>query len=237
MKKKSIILKSSIINSILLLIFGILLIAQSEATILTISYIIGGILVAIGAIAVLKFIKNIDDLEKSGNGLDIVYGVVCVIMGILVIRNPQTIASIIPFIIGIIIIINSATKLQYSLELKRQENDLWTSTLILSIVMSICGVTLIFNPFKGAVFLTRIVGIFILIYSILDLISTMVIRNSFKKVASIVEENIKDAEVIEENTDKEEDPEEIEEEKKENKVKRETKNKKKKDSKKKKEKK
>lgn len=231
MKKKPSILKSTIVNSILLLIFGILLIVQSEATILTISYILGGILVAIGAIAILKFVRKIDDIENSGNGLNIVYGIVCVIMGILVIRNPQTIASIIPFIIGIIIIINSATKLQYSLELKRQENDLWTSTLILSIVMTICGVTLIFNPFKGAVFLTRIVGVFILIYSILDLISTMVIKNSFKKASSNIEEEVKDAEVIEENIDKteiEEDSEKISEEKETKKPKKNKRNSKKK---------
>lgn len=196
MKIKSFILKSSIINSILLLIFGLLLILQSEATIVTISYIIGGILVALGAIEILKFIKNINGVEKGS--IDIVYGIVCVVMGIIVIKSPQAIASIIPFIIGIIIIINSATKLQYSLELRKNENDLWLSTLILSIVMTICGVVLVFNPFKGAVFITRIVGAFILVYSVLDLISTLVIKNTYTKIKNTLEENIKDAEIIEE---------------------------------------
>lgn len=196
MKIKSFILKSSIINSILLLIFGLLLILQSEATIVTISYIIGGILVALGAIEILKFIKNINGVEKGS--IDIVYGIVCVVMGIIVIKSPQAIASIIPFIIGIIIIINSATKLQYSLELRKNENELWLSTLILSIVMTICGVVLVFNPFKGAVFITRIVGAFILVYSVLDLISTLVIKNTYIKIKNTLEENIKDAEIIEE---------------------------------------
>lgn len=199
MKGKTSILKPSILNSIVLLIFGILLIAQSEVTIVTISYIIGGILVGLGAIAALRYFKNINDLDRTG--IDMVYGVVCIIMGILVIRNPQAIASIIPFIIGIIIIINSASKLQYSLELKKDGSDLWVSTLILSIVMTICGVALIFNPFKGAVFLTRIVGVFILIYAVLDLVSTMVIRNTFRKLHEALENPIKDAEIIEDNTE------------------------------------
>lgn len=198
--KKTPTLKSSIINSLLLSIFGILLIVQSEATIVTISYIIGGVLVGLGAIAILRFFKN-DDI--IGTKLDIIYGVVCVIMGILVIRSPQAIASIIPFIIGIIIVINSATKLQYSLELRREESELWLSTLLLSIVMTICGVVLIFNPFKGAVFITRIVGIFILIYAILDLISTLVIRNTFIKLHDALVEPIKDAEIVEDGTEEE----------------------------------
>lgn len=66
--------------------------------------------------------------------------------------------------------------------------------------MVICGIVLIFNPFKGAVLLTRIVGIFILIYSVLDLISTFVISKTFKKIQNSIEENIKDADVIEETT-------------------------------------
>lgn len=215
MKIKSFILKSSIINSILLLIFGLLLILQSEATIVTISYIIGGILVALGAIEILKFIKNINGVEKGS--IDIVYGIVCVVMGIIVIKSPQAIASIIPFIIGIIIIINSATKLQYSLELRKNENELWLSTLILSIVMTICGVVLVFNPFKGAVFITRIVGAFILVYSVLDLISTLVIKNTYTKIKNTLEENIKDAEIIEEEPKTDSKKKKTKKEKKKNK--------------------
>lgn len=212
MAKKTSVLKSSIINSIVLLVFGLLLILQSEVTIVTISYVIGGILVALGAIAAIRYFKNAADLDKTG--IDMVYGVVCIIMGILVIKNPKAIASIIPFIIGIIIVINSAMKLQYSLELRKNESDLWLSTLILSIVMTICGVTLIFNPFKGAEFITKMVGIFILIYAILDLISTMVIRNTFKKLHEAIEEPpIKDAEIIEDNTEEENEKDDVKEKK------------------------
>ena len=188
--------KSSIISSIILIAFGILLIVQSEATIVTISYIIGGILIALGVIAGIKFIKNIK--ERTKNDLDIVYGIVCIILGVLVIKNPEAIASIIPFVLGLIIIINSATKLQYSFELYKEKNKLWLSTLILSIIMVVCGIVLIFNPFKGAILITRIVGVFILIYAILDLISTFVISQTFKKIHNSIEENVKDAEIVEE---------------------------------------
>ena len=203
--------KSSIISSFALIALAILLIVQSEATIIAISYVIGGVLIAIGVLAEINYMKNIK--EKIAD-LDIVYGIVCVILGVLVITNPKAIAGVIPFVIGFIIIVNSAIKLQYSLELKREDNDLWLSTLLLSAVMTICGIVLIFNPFQGAVFLTRIVGIFILIYAVLDLISTFVIRNTFKKIHSAINETvIKEAELIEEDTTKETPVEEVVEEK------------------------
>lgn len=193
--------KSSIISSFALVALAILLIVQSEATIIAISYVIGGVLVAIGVLAEINYIKHIK--EKIAD-LDIVYGIVCVILGVLIITNPKAIAGVIPFVIGFIIIVNSAIKLQYSLELRKEKNDLWLSTLILSIIMTICGIVLIFNPFQGAVFLTRIVGVFILIYAVLDLISTFVIRNTFKQIHNAINETvIKEAELIEENTEKE----------------------------------
>lgn len=207
--------KSSIISSLALIVLAILLIVQSDATIIGISYIIGAVLVAIGALAEINYVKNIK--EKS-TGLDIVYGIVCVILGVLVIKNPKAIASIIPLVVGFIIVINSAIKLQYSIELKKRKNDLWLSTLILSIIMTICGIVLIFNPFEGLVIFTRIVGIFILIYAVLDLISTFVIKNTFKKLQEAITEKVeKESPLIEESEVKEaeiEEPEEEQEDKK-----------------------
>ena len=210
-KLLSTIIKGSIISSIILVALGLLLIFKSEVTIITISYIIGAILIAMGVLTELNFLKeNKDNLAKAD--LDIVYGIVCVILGIIIIKNPEAIASIIPLAVGVIIVANSVVKLQYSLELKKDNNDLWISTLILSIVMVICGIVLIFNPFTGAVLFTRIVGIFILIYAILDLISTFFIKKTLEKIHDAID--VKEAEVIEE---KEPEKLEIKEEEKEDK--------------------
>ena len=191
--------KSSIISSLGLAILGILLIFYSEVTIVSISYIIGAILVAIGVVALLKYIRSFS--SGTQNGLDIVYGIVTVILGIIIITNPKEIAGIIPFVVGIVIIISSANKLQYSFELKRDNNDLWKSTMFLSIITMLCGILLIFNPFKGAVFITKIVGILILLYAVLDLISTIAIKRSIKNIKGKVEK-IVEADVIEEKPKK-----------------------------------
>ena len=193
-------MKSSLLSSIALAILGVLLIFQSEITIVTISYVLGAFLVAIGVIAILNYKKDLDAGNK--NDLNIIYGIVSAILGIVVISNPEGIASIIPFVIGVIIILNSGTKIQYSMELKKENNDLWKSTLILSLITFLCGILLIFNPFKGAVFITKVVGILILAYAILDIASTLVIRNTFKEIHTAIEEGIVEAEVVEEKTSK-----------------------------------
>ena len=192
-------IKSSLFSSIGLAILGILLFLESELTIVTISYVIGAVLVAVGVIA---FINYINDMNKNTkNELNIVYGIGMAILGIIVISNPKGVASIIPFILGIIIVLNSAAKLEYSLELKKDNNKLWVSTMILSIVALLCGILLIFNPFEGATFITKIVGVILFIYAIIDIFSTLRLRKTIKSVQKALEGNkIKDAEVIEDHT-------------------------------------
>ena len=188
--------RSSLISSITLLIIGILLILQSEITIITISYIIGTLLIALGAIAIIKFIKNINNIARED--LDIVYGTVTIILGVIVLYNPEAIASIIPIIIGIGIVISSATKLQYAIELKDNLNGQWKTTLIFSIVSAICGVVLICNPFKGAVIIMQIIGGVIVAYSILDIISTITIKKNVSAIHQAIDGTINDAEVVNE---------------------------------------
>lgn len=194
-------LKSSLFSSIGLVILGLLLFFQSEATIVSISYVVGGILVAIGAIALINYVKNANQNIK--NELDIIYGVGMVILGIIVITNPKAIASIIPFILGVLIIINSSAKLQYSFELKKEKNVLWTSTMILSLITLLCGILLIFNPFSGAEFITKVVGILLFIYGVMDITSTLRIRKTLKEFQKALDnKNVKEADVIEDNTKK-----------------------------------
>lgn len=189
--------KSSIITSAILIILGLLLIFESETTIISISYIIGSILVAIGVVAIINFIRKMN--ANINGSLDIVYGAVTIILGVLVITNPHAIASIIPFVLGIGIIISSATKLQYALELKQNNNNLWKATMVVSIISAICGVILLFNPFKGAVLFTKIVGIFITIYAILDIISTITIKKNVNEIHNVIERTVVEAEIIDED--------------------------------------
>lgn len=191
------IFKSSILGAISLVILGILLIFESEATIVTISYVIGGILVAIGVLALLKFYKEVKDNDDNDTGMDLVYGIISIVLGIVVISNPKAVASIIPIVMGLIIILNSGTKLQYSIELKRNNNNLWKSTMVLSLISTLCGVLLIFNPFKGAAFLTKLIGFLILLYAVLDIVSTITIKSTVKKIKTAINEGIEEAKVVE----------------------------------------
>ena len=67
----------------------------------------------------------------------------------------------------------------------------------------LCGVLLIFNPFQGAIFITKVVGTLILVYAILDIISTLSIKRTVNKLHKSIEQHIVEADVIEETEEKE----------------------------------
>ena len=73
--------------------------------------------------------------------------------------------------------------------------------MILSLITLLCGILLVFNPFRGAEFITKVVGIILFIYSITDIISSLRIRKTVKNIQKVLENNtIKEADVIEDKT-------------------------------------
>lgn len=200
----------SIISSLALLLFGILLIFYSAITLITISYVIGGILIALGVLAIFRFLR--ENKQDMFNQLNIVYGIVCILAGIFFIKQPKMIGSIIPFVFGISIVISSSLKIQQSLMLRKMNNRYFVGAFITSFLSFICGIILLFNPFKGAVVLTQVIGIFLALYAVFDIINTIFLKRSVILETSVStdvkderrKKKVKNAEVIREVVKKEE---------------------------------
>ena len=184
--------KTSIMVSILLILIGIFLLLNPETTLYVLSYIIGFLLIVFGLIPIISFFSN----KENQNYLEFsfIVGVFSFILGLIVVIKPTLIGSIIPLMIGIWMIINGVIKLFYALSINRQSKA--TSSIILSFVIIICGLILIFNPFEGAVLITKVIGISIIIYSLLDLIECFTLRKSLKN-NNKTDEKVIDAKYIE----------------------------------------
>ena len=184
---------TSIIFSIIFILIGSFLLARPEDAIHLVSYALGIILIVWGVISVITFFTD----KESQNYLDFgfIVGVFVLIFGIIILVKPDTIASIIPLLLGIWMLINGVTKLSYSLTLNNNKSAL--SSIIISLIIVLLGILLIINPFQGAKKIVQILGISILVYSILDLIECFSIKKILKKVKKIENKNVIDAEYTE----------------------------------------
>ena len=166
----------SLISSGVILVLGLLLFFKSSVTLMGISYIFGGLIIAIGVLAIVRFISN--NHSDISNQLNIVYGIICIISGIFFIEKPEIIGSIIPVVMGIGIIISSSLKIQQSFNLKSLNSSYFFWSFVTALLSLICGVVLLFNPFKGAVIITKVIGIFLVMYAILYICNTIVLKKS-----------------------------------------------------------
>lgn len=184
---------TSILFSIIFILIGSFLLARPEDAIHLVSYALGIILIAWGVISVVSFFTD----KESQNYLEFgfILGVFVLIFGIIILVKPDTIASIIPLLLGIWMLINGVTKLSYSLTLNNNKSAL--SSIIISLIIVLLGILLIINPFQGAQKLVQILGISILVYSLLDLIECFSIKRVIKKSKKLENKNVIDAEYIE----------------------------------------
>ncbi len=163
---------SDILVSIVFAIIGIFMIVKTDAALKVISYVLGGMFIVIG------IIKSIDYFASKGKydfyNYDLIYGIIAIIIGLVTIFCSGLIESMLRIMISLWIIYSGLVRLSFSLKLRTAQINMWSVSLILSIIMIIGGIYMLFQ--NGALVLT--VGIIMLVYSVIDLIeSAIFIKN------------------------------------------------------------
>lgn len=171
----------NMITSIIILIFGIFIFLKPDTTIKSISFLLGIILLMTGLNSIVSAFNN----KTNPNQLNIAIGVIVIVMALVLFLNPTVIASIIPLLIGIYMIFSAALKLQYLYVLKTLTKNWDISVVITTIIVLILGVLLIFNPFKGVIAITKLIGIFLFVFAILDIANNINIKRKVKDIEFI----------------------------------------------------
>jgi len=168
----------STITSILFIILGIFLFFKPEVTLSFISYILGLVILLNGIINLISYFSN----QKKRNLFDFsfILGILSVVVAIIFISKPNMIASIIPLILGIWILVNGVIKLQVSMNLRNYPNSNWVRSIVISLFNVFLGIILILNPFEGAILFTKIIGLFLVGYAVLDFLQSRTIKKSLQ---------------------------------------------------------
>lgn len=167
---------SSLLSSVVFAILGIILIVNPEGTVKLISGILGTMFILIGLYKLATYFANRED--NNFYDLNLAYGIIAVILGIVTIVYTREIGSIFRILIGIWIIYSSITRMNLSVRLKAIDSKVWLYSLIIALAMFICGLYIIFTA--NVIIIT--IGTIILIYSILDIIESVLFLNNVSKL-------------------------------------------------------
>ena len=154
---------SAAIESLIVLIFGILLVVWPDITVVVIANILGAIFIVSGIYQIINYfvVKGHNDFFNNG----LLFGVISVLVGIAAIVIGEDIANVFRVIIGIWMIYESLVRVNTSIKLQSAGIKTWSYILIIALMMLALGIFVTFN--SGAIMqligwmmiLTGIIGV------------------------------------------------------------------------------
>lgn len=168
----------ALLKGVLYLLLGVVALVIPEAMEKTLGYLIGIVLILAGAISMICYLLR--DAYQNYYHNDFVYGLASIAVGCFVLYKVELIISLIPFLLGILVLVSGLTKLQDVIDLKRMNYGNWIFMLVLATINVIFGIVLICNPFKVATFLFRLIGIGLIFSGITDCVTTIYFAQKIK---------------------------------------------------------
>ena len=143
MKKLDIVKQARVIHvatSFLFGLAGIFLLAWPEVASTITRYLIGGCFIVLGIARVLGYFSN--DLYRLAFQYDLGLGGFCAVFGVLCILSPDNIQIVLPYTIGVYMLIDSLLKLQTAFDAKAFGMKHWFGLLISASVLAAFSVAL-----------------------------------------------------------------------------------------------
>jgi len=167
---------SSLLTSIIFAILGLVLITNPEGAVKTVAYTLGTIFILIGIYKIISYIRNKDKYDFFN--FDLTFGIIAIIIGLITIVYIKQIGTIFRIIIGIWIIHSAIMRMNLASNFKTIDSRLWGSSFTLAVLMLICGLYILFTA--NAILVT--IGIIILVYSILDILESIIFLVNIKNI-------------------------------------------------------
>ena len=143
-----------ILSSVVSVILGAVLLIKADTAVELVCKCIAVALMVFGALYVILFLSS-----HFTQTLNLIVGLILLIFGIWFWANPGVLASIIPGVIGVIILVHGISSLKIALETKNNQYDKWWSVLLAAMMTTVLGILIIVFAFRITTFAVRILGI------------------------------------------------------------------------------
>ena len=169
----------AILTGVLYILLGIVALVIPEAMQKTLGYLIGIVLIVAGLISIICYLLR--DARENYYHNEFVFGLVGMVVGAAVLYKVEVIISLIPFILGILVLFSGCSKLQDAIDLKRLSYGSWAGMLVVAAINIILGIVLICNPFKAAIVLFRVLGVGLILSGVSDCFSTIYFARKLRR--------------------------------------------------------
>ena len=160
----------AILTGVLYILLGIVALVIPETMQKTLGYLIGIVLIVAGLVSIICYLLR--DARENYYHNEFVA---------VVLYKVEIVISLIPFILGVLVLCSGCSKLQDAIDLKRLDYGSWLGLLIVAAINIILGVVLIYNPFKAAILLFRVLGVVLILSGAGDCFSTIYFARKLRR--------------------------------------------------------
>lgn len=160
--------KNYFISAILTIALGAVLVIWPDWSGRILCYLLGAALILMGGIQLIVCIRA----ERIGfySKFSMLMNIILILLGVWVCIRPDTVLSLVPVIIGIVMLIHGCMDLQFTMDIKHAGSGRWWIALIFALVTLTLGVFLVMHPFLAFEITMLIIGIGLLYDGISDLV-------------------------------------------------------------------
>lgn len=138
---------ASVVESLAIIILGILLVVWPDSIIAIIAYLVGAFFIIKGGYQVITYF--IDNGQNDFFNNSLLYGVVSIMIGIAALVIGKDIAGIFRVVIGVLIIYESLVRISAAIKLHAANVPIWKYVLIIALIVMVLGIFVTF--YSGAV--------------------------------------------------------------------------------------
>lgn len=153
--------------SIAYIIIGMMLLIMPQTSLLWICYAFGAVVLVTGIVCLIQYARI------RGTGFTapfmLVGGVITAGLGTFTLAKPQVVASFLPVVFGIFILVDGLSRVGTAIDLAKRKGQKWWMLLLLSVVSVALGVLLVLHPFDAAVSVVMVCGILLIVEGALNL--------------------------------------------------------------------
>lgn len=186
-KRLNLITIGAISLDVIIVILGFFLMSNPELTTQVSGILFGLLLMVSGLYAIMKYITNMH--SNIVFTLELIYGIISVLFGILIMANPLGFANLITIFIGLWFIVSGVIKGAIAIRFKKYREETWLFNLVIAILTLLIGILLVVNPFNGVMVLTTYVGIMFIIYAGMDIVNQLLFRKRATQIEKIIFKN------------------------------------------------
>ena len=172
----------TLLMGVLYILLGIVALVIPETMEKLLGFLIGVVLIIAGAVSMISYLLR--DAHQNYYHNDFLHGLLGILLGIVVLYKVDFIISLVPWLLGILVLVSGLSKLQDVIDLRRMEYGNWVFMLVLAIINIAFGLILIFNPMAVAM-----MGVGLIFSGITDCITTVYfagkIRNYFADLNAV----------------------------------------------------